>query len=96
LNEAEEADWWAANPDFILREFEKAKAEGRLGHGTIMRWAAERQRAKHAALMLDAADIALANRLAERKGIEREECLKQLVHTALLQDAESLDRSSAA
>jgi hypothetical protein len=46
--------------------------------------------------MLDAADIALANRLAERKGIEREEYLKQLVHTALLQDAESLDRSSAA
>jgi hypothetical protein len=81
--ESEEADWWAANPEFVLREFEQAAAGGRLGHGTVMRLAAERRAAKHVALILDAADIALANKLAERKGLEREAYVKQLLHAAL-------------
>jgi hypothetical protein len=42
-SEAEEADWWAANPEFVLQELERAKAEGRLGHGTVLRRAAERR-----------------------------------------------------
>jgi hypothetical protein len=49
-SEAEEADWWAANPDFVLQELERAKAEGRLGHGTVMRRAAERRAANDALL----------------------------------------------
>ena len=49
-SEAEEADWWAANPDFVLQVLEHAKAEGRLGHGTVLRRAAERRAASDALL----------------------------------------------
>lgn len=95
-NEKEEADWWAANPDFALQVLQRAKEEGRLGNGSVARRMAALEAAKDAALKLDVADLALANKLAERKGIEREAYLKELIHTALLKEAESLDRSSAA
>jgi hypothetical protein len=95
-SEREEADWWASNPAFALQVLERAKAEGTLGRGSIARRVAAAEAAKSAALALDAADLALANKLAENKGIERESYLKELVHTALLKEAESLDKSSAA
>jgi hypothetical protein len=95
-SEKEEADWWVANPDFALQVLRRAKEEGRLGHGSVRRRMEALQAAKDAALKLDAEDVILANKLAERKGIEREAYLKQLVHAALLQEAASLDQSSAA
>ena len=55
-NEGEEAEWWAANPEFVLQEFERAKAEGRLGHGTVMRMAAERRAASGRVVALDRLD----------------------------------------
>jgi hypothetical protein len=95
-NEKEEAEWWAANPEFALRVLQRAKEEGRLGNGSVARRMAALDAAKEAALKLDATDITLASRLAERKGIEREAYLKELVHAALVKEAESLDQSSAA
>jgi hypothetical protein len=94
--EKEEADWWAANPDFALQVLQQAKDEGRLENGSVARRIAALEAAKDAALKLDVADITLANKLAERKGIERETYLKELIHAALLKEAESLDQSSAA
>ena len=91
--EEEEATWWDSNPDFLLQELEQAKAEGRLGQGTVKQYV---EAVKDVALRLDAADVALANRLAERKGLEREAYLRELLHAALLKEAESLDQSSAA
>lgn len=51
---------------------------------------------KGAALKLDPADATLAGKLADRKGIEREAYLKELVHAALLKEAATLDESSSA
>jgi hypothetical protein len=85
-NEAEEADWWAANPEFVLQELERAKAEGRLGHGTVMRRAAERRAAgaaEQVVVELDAEDQALAKQQAERKGLRYQTYLKMLIHEAL-------------
>jgi predicted DNA binding CopG/RHH family protein len=82
-SEAEEADWWAANPEFVLQELERAKAEGRLGHGTVMRLAAERRAARARSVELDPTDVALANKLAEQKGIEYQTYVKTLLHEAL-------------
>ena len=95
-NETAEADWWYANPDFALKVLQRAKQEGRLGHGSVKRRMEAIQAAKEAALKLDAAGVALANKLAERKGIEREAYLRELIHAALVKEAESLDRSPAA
>ena len=94
-SEREEAEWWDAHPEFALRVLERAEAEGTLGNGSVARRRAALE-AKDAALKLDAADITLASKLAERKGIEREVYLKELVHAALLKEAEALDQSSAA
>ncbi len=95
-SEREEAEWWDSHPDFILQEFERAQAEGRLGHGTVKRRMEEIAAQKQTAIELDAADAALANKLAERKGLERQTYLKELIHNALLKEEESIDRSSAA
>jgi hypothetical protein len=96
-NEREEADWWAANPDFALKVLERAGTEGRLGRGTVSRRIETVEAAKAgAALALDAEDVARANKLAERKGIERSAYLKDLLHSALLKEEESMNSSSAA
>jgi hypothetical protein len=95
-SEREEAEWWDANPDFALQALRRAQAEGGLGIGSAAARHAAKGAVKDAALNLDAADISLANKLAERKGIDREAYLRELVHAALLKEAEALDRTSAA
>ncbi|HEX4650390.1 MAG TPA: hypothetical protein VH250_02690 [Granulicella sp.] len=85
-SEAEEADWWAANPDFVLQELERAKTEGKLGHGTVLRRAAERRAASDLVLELDPDDLAIANKQAQRKGLRYQTYLKMLLHEALLRE----------
>ena len=82
-SEKEEAEWWDKNPDFILQEFKRAKAEGRLGHGTAMKQVAERQAAKSTTIRLDEGDLARAKRQAESKGLRYQTYLKMLLHDAL-------------
>jgi predicted DNA binding CopG/RHH family protein len=82
-NEREEAEWWDNNPEFVLQEFKRAKAEGRLGQGTTMRLHAERQAAKSTTIRLDPSDLSLAKSQAERKGLRYQTYLKMLIHEAL-------------
>ena len=88
-SEAEEAEWWFRNPDFVLKVLERAKAEGRLGHGTVMRLAAERRAARNGSVELDPADVAIANKQAERRGIEYQTYLKMLLHEALQREEQN-------
>ena len=81
--EQEEAEWWDRHPDFLLQELVQAKAEGRLGHGTAIKKAAERQAAKSTTIRLDPSDISLAKIQAERKGLRYQTYLKMLIHEAL-------------
>jgi predicted DNA binding CopG/RHH family protein len=83
-SEREEADWWANNPDFVLQELKRAKAEGRLGHGTVARRMAEiKATAKSTTIRLDPIDISLAKTQAARKGLRYQTYLKMLIHEAL-------------
>jgi predicted DNA binding CopG/RHH family protein len=83
-SEREEADWWANNPEFILQEFKRAKAEGRLGHGTVARRMAEiKSAAKSTTIRLDEVDLSLARKQADRKGLRYQTYLKMLIHEAL-------------
>lgn len=87
-SEREEADWWFNNPDFILQEFKRAKAEGRLGHGTVARRMAEiKPAAKSTTIRLDPADLSLAKAQAEKKGLRYQTYLKMLIHEALGKEA---------
>jgi hypothetical protein len=90
-SEREEAEWWDANPEFAFRVLQRARSEGRLGRGTVAR-----RVAKPSIVELDPDDAALADRLAERKGLEGPSFLKMLIHDALQKEKESVDRSSAA
>lgn len=40
-NEAEEADWWFVHQDDLLKQFEQAAAEGKIGVGRAKRRAEE-------------------------------------------------------
>jgi predicted DNA binding CopG/RHH family protein len=84
-SEAEEAQWWFDNQDELLKDFKQAAAEGRLGHGTV----AKRMGIPTTTIRLDPADIELARKQAEKRGLEYQTYLKMLLHEALLK-AESV------
>jgi predicted DNA binding CopG/RHH family protein len=77
--EQEEADWWFNNQDFALKVLHRAKAEGRLGSGTVAR----QQAAKSTTIRLDPSDIFRAKAQAQKKGLRYQTYLKMLIHEAL-------------
>jgi predicted DNA binding CopG/RHH family protein len=92
-NEKEEAEWWDNNPEFILQEFKRAAAEGRLGHGTAKKQFAERQAAISTTIRLDPTDLSLAKQQAERKGLRYQTYLKMLIHEALGREETTVRKS---
>ena len=82
-SEKEESEWWDKNSTFILEEFRRAQAEGRLGHGRAIVKAVEKQAAKSITIRLDEGDLELAKRQAKQKGLRYQTYLKMLLHDAL-------------
>ncbi len=82
-SEKEEADWWFNNQDFALQVLQRAKAEGRLGNGTLRRKLTDREPAISTTIRLDPTDLTLAKQQAERKGLRYQTYLKMLIHEAL-------------
>ncbi len=86
-NEAEEAEWWAKNQDFILQQFEKAKAARKIGKGTVARIAGERAAQSGPSptitIRLAEDDLVRARTLAARRGLRYQTYLKMLLHQAL-------------
>jgi predicted DNA binding CopG/RHH family protein len=80
-SEAEEAKWWFDNQDALDREFAQAAQEGRRGVGT----AAKRMGIPTTTIRLDPADIELARRQAEKRGLKYQTYLKMILHEALVQ-----------
>ena len=78
--EAEEAQWWFDNQDELLKDFQQAAAEGRLGVRTVAR----RMGIPTTTIRLDPGDIALAREQAAKRGLKYQTYLKMLVHEALV------------
>jgi predicted DNA binding CopG/RHH family protein len=78
-SEADEARFWDENPDALAEAFEKAAAEGTLGHGTTARKGGTRT----TTIRLDPNDIRKARILAERLGLKYQTYLKMLIREAL-------------
>jgi predicted metal-dependent hydrolase len=102
--EAEEAKWWYENQELILKEFQKAAKEGRLGRGGARRLFAEKgipfpeqQQAPSptptTTIRLDPDDIAKARVQAAERGLRYQTYLKMIIHEAL-RNAEAGRRSS--
>jgi predicted DNA binding CopG/RHH family protein len=79
-SEAEEAKWWFDNQEELLKDFQQAAAEGRLGHGSAARGGS----IPTTTIRLDPDDIALAREQASKRGLKYQTYLKMLVHEALL------------
>ena len=84
-SEAEEAKWWFDNQDELLKDFEKAAAEGRLGRGTAARIGG----IPTTTIRLDPDDIALARDQATERGLKYQTYLKMLLHEALQRNQKS-------
>ena len=85
--ETQEADWWAKNQNLIADRFEQAKAEGKLGRGTVARIARERTTEAGASptitIRLAQDDLTRARAFAAEKGLRYQTYLKMLLHQAL-------------
>jgi len=80
--EDEEAEWWYANREKISDDFEEAARNGELKILTkeMLR---ERLAAKPITIRLAEADIELARKQAERKGLPYQTYIRSLLHEAL-------------
>lgn len=81
-SEEDEANWWDQQQDALAEEFERAAAEGTLGHGT----AARKGATPTTTIRLAAEDIQLARSQAERRGLKYQTYLKMVIHQALHQE----------
>jgi len=90
-SEAEEAKWWFDNQDELLKDFEKAAAEGRLGRGTAARLAGIPTQGgiPTTTIRLDPVDIEKARNLAQKKGLKYQTYLKMLLHEALERESKA-------
>ena len=80
--EQEEADWWFANRDKVSAEFEEAARRGELKVLTKEKLR-ERLASRPVTIRLPAADLELARKQAERKGMPYQTYLKSLLHETL-------------
>ena len=76
--EAEEAEWWDRNPEFIADQFEKAAKEWRIlrglpGHGAT----------RSVTIRLAMKDVETAQALAEKAGLPYQTYIKSILHQAL-------------
>ncbi|MGH9588531.1 MAG: hypothetical protein ACRD3F_16420 [Acidobacteriaceae bacterium] len=83
-SEEDEASWWDQQQDALAAEFERAAAEGTLGHGT----AARKGATPTTTIRLASEDIILARSQAERRGLKYQTYLKMVIHQALRNEEE--------
>lgn len=83
-SEEDEANWWDRHQDALADEFERAAAEGTLGHGTVAR----KGITPTTTIRLAPDDIQLARNQAERRGLKYQTYLKMVIHEALRHEEE--------
>jgi predicted DNA binding CopG/RHH family protein len=77
-SEAEEAEWWNRNPNFIAIQFEKAAKEGRIVRGLPGRGAT-----RSVTIRLAMKDVETAQILAAKTGLPYQTYIKSVLHQAL-------------
>ena len=86
-HEAQEAAWWENNQDLVADHFAQAKAEGKLGQGTVARLAQERANRSGPSptitIRLPKDELDRARALAAKRGLRYHTYLKMLLHQSL-------------
>jgi predicted DNA binding CopG/RHH family protein len=85
--EKEEAEWWYANREKVTDEFEEAARRGDLKVLTKERLQEllDASKTRVVTIRLPEADIALARKQAERKGLPYQTYIKSLLHETLIE-----------
>jgi predicted DNA binding CopG/RHH family protein len=93
-SEAEEAEWWYANREWLTQEFLQAAKERKLKRGsTVM----ERLRARELGSLtvpLSSDELAKIHNLAQRRGMEDATYARDLLHGALDREEEQERRKA--
>jgi predicted DNA binding CopG/RHH family protein len=84
--EAEEAEWWDQNRDMVSRDFREAGLKGEVKKLTV-ELLRERlaSKARPVTIRLAEADIRLAQKQAERKGLPYQTYIRSLLHETLVE-----------
>jgi len=82
--EAEEADWWDSHRDQVSRDFVEAAKAGEVRFLTKEQLR-ERLAARPVTIRLAEADLALARKQAERKGLAYQTYIRSLLHETLVE-----------
>jgi len=84
LTEAEEAKWWDDHKDMVERNLIQAMRDGTAVRGTALRLAREARVSRNVTIRMAEADLDLARKQAEAKGLPYQTYIKSLLHEALV------------
>jgi predicted DNA binding CopG/RHH family protein len=82
--EAEEAQWWDDNRKMVEDALIRAMDNGTIAHGTARRLTSEARVSRNITLRMAEADLALARKQAEEKGLPYQTYIKSLLHETLV------------
>jgi predicted DNA binding CopG/RHH family protein len=82
--EAEEAQWWYNNREKVEDALINAMDSGTIRRGTAQRLATEARASRNVTIRIAEADLDLARRQAEEKGLPYQTYIKSVLHEALV------------
>jgi len=82
--EAEEAQWWFDNRKKVEDALINAMDSGTIRRGTAQRLASEVRASRNVTIRMVEADLGLARKQAEEKGLPYQTYIKSLLHEALV------------
>lgn len=82
-SEAQEAQWWYKNRDKISDGLMKAMDNGTIERGLAQRLTKKARASRNVTLRMMEADLDLARRQAEKRGLPYQTYIKSLLHEAL-------------
>jgi predicted DNA binding CopG/RHH family protein len=82
--EAEEAQWWYNNREKVEDALINAMDNGTIRRGTAQRLAIEARASRNVTIRIAEADLDLARRQAEEKGLPYQTYIKSVLHEALV------------
>lgn len=85
--EAEEAKWWHDHREMVEKDLVQAIEEGTAQHGAARRLVKEARASRNVTIRMAEADLDLARKQAEEKGLPYQTYIKSVLHEALTKRA---------
>jgi len=82
--EMEEAKWWDHHKDMVEENLIQAMRDGTVQRGTAQRLAREARASRNVTIRMAEADLDLARKQAQEKGLPYQTYIKSVLHEALV------------